>query len=563
MISATWRLLSLPVVLILLAPKARAVEPPTTTTSRKGMVVSVSPDASDAGLAVLKLGGTAVDAAIATALSLAVTFPEAGNIGGGGFMMVYPGNRSEPVCIEYRETAPGAATKTMFAADASHIGHRTVGVPGTLRGLGLAHGKYGKLPWKTLVEPAVKLAADGFSIDAAVAEGLNKVLTASKEFAELRRVYGKAGGGDWQAGDRLLQPDLAATLRHIANEGPQALYEGTVADQLIAEMQAGGGLISSSDLTGYQANLRQPIHGTFRGYDVYSSPPPSSGGTCLVEMLNVLENFDLRKLGSASPESMHLIVEAMRRAYCDRARYLGDPGFTSIPKHLTSKAYAKELAASIDLKHATPSSQLAPELDLAKEGPSTTHFSVIDSSGMAVANTYTLQASYGSRVVVRGAGFLLNNEMTDFNWRPGHTDRAGTIGTDPNLIAPGKRMLSSQCPTLVVRDGRLVLVTGSPGGRTIPNTTLCVVLNVLEFGMDLRSAVDAPRLHHQWFPDQINFEGVKRAEFSETVAKLRALGHVVNAKSPKQGDAHSIWIVDGSYQGAADYRRTEGKAAGY
>ncbi|MEX2112864.1 MAG: gamma-glutamyltransferase, partial [Pirellulales bacterium] len=493
-----------------------------TADARHAVVVSVSPPASDAGLAVLKRGGNAVDAAVAVALSLAVTFPEAGNIGGGGFMMVWPGNGAPPLFIDYRETAPAAAARDTFAADKNQFSHKTVGVPGTLRGLELAQRRFGKLAWKDLVAPAIALADEGFDIEVTVAEGLNGQLSKKRVNAEFARIFAKADGAKpsstksgsgqsgsdkWQPGDRLVQPDLARTLRAFAADGADAFYRGPVAEQIVAEMRAGGGLVAAADLQGYQAKVRAPLHGTFRGYDIFSSPPPSSGGTCLVEMLNILENFDLKKQGRRSPETAHLLIEAMRRAYCDRARYLGDPDFVEVPKHLTSKEYARKLAAGIDPKRATESEALAPEIAISDEGACTTHFSIVDPGGMAVANTYTLQDSFGSRIVVRGAGFILNNEMTDFNWRPGHTDRSGAIGTEANTIVPGKRMLSSMSPTLVAKDGKLVLVTGSPGGRTIPNTVLCVLLGFLEFDLDVREAVDAPRLHHQWLPDRASIEG--------------------------------------------------------
>ncbi len=528
---------------------------------RNGLVVSVSGPGSEVGCDVLKKGGNAVDAAVATAFALAVTYPAAGNIGGGGFMTVYPGGGAEPVVIEYRETAPAAATKDMFTDKDGWYGHKVVGVPGTVRGMALAHQKFGKLPWKDLVLPAVKLAEEGFALDAAVASSLNNVVSSAADFPELRRVFGKDGGkDDWRPGDRLVQTELAATLRRIAEDGPDAFYKGTIADQIAAEMKTGGGLVTKDDLAAYRANVRRPIHGTYRGCDVYAPPPPSSGGTCLVEMLNVLENFDLRKQGRWSPATLHLMTETMRRAYCDRARSLGDPDFTRIPEQLTSKEYARKLAAGIDLTKATPSEELAKDLPLAREGDSTTHFSVIDANGMAVANTYTLERSYGSRVVVRGAGFLLNDEMIDFNWRPGVTDRKGGIGTEANLIAPGKRMLSSQTPTIVTKDGKVLLITGSPGSRTIINTVLCIVVNVVDFDMDVRSAVDAPRLHHQWFPDELRFEGT--TEHAAAVERLRTMGHTVSGNH--QGDAHTIWVdpKTGVYQGAAD-RRVSGKAVGY
>lgn len=531
--------------------------------AKHGMVVSVNPEASDIGLAVLQSGGSAVDATVATALALAVTFPEAGNIGGGGFAMILPGKGQAPVCVEYRETAPAACQRETYVAVTSQNGAKTVGVPGTVRGLALAHQKFGRKPWRELVLPAVKLAREGFPIDAVLASGLNSMNRSATDFPEFIRVYSRPDGAQWKTGDRLVQPDLAQTLQRLADDGPNAFYEGAIADQIVAEMRAGGGYVTHADLKGYQAHLRTPIHGTYRGYDIYGPPPPSSGGTVVVQVLNILENFDLKSSGRYSAISLHLLAEATKRAYCDRARYIGDPAFTEIPPHLTSKAYAKQLADGISREKATPSEKLAPEIALAEENNHTTHFSVVDADGMAVANTYTLQNSYGSRVVVRGAGFLLNNEMTDFNWRPGMTTRAGGIGTDANTVAPGKRMLSSQSPTLVTKNGELVLVTGSPGGRTIPNTVLSVVLGVTEFGLNVRDAVDAPRLHHQWFPDEIRFEQASASQHADTLKRLGELGHRVDPKNSRQGDAHSIMLRDGILEGAADARRTLGKVAGY
>jgi gamma-glutamyltranspeptidase/glutathione hydrolase len=429
--------------------------------------------------------------------------------------------------------------------------------------LELAHKRFGKLPWKQVIEPAIKLAADGFPLEPWSASSLNALIGSSPGHAELRRVFGKAGGsGAWSTGERLVQPDLARTLRLIADGGAEGFYTGPVADLIAAEMKAGDGLITREDLAAYKAVEREPIHGTYRGYDVYSPPPPSAGGTTLVETLNQLETFDLKKYGRWSPETLHLITEAMRRSYRDRARYLGDPAFTDVPSHLTSKDYARKLAASIDSNRATPSADLAGDIPLTDgESDNTTHFSIIDKDGMAVANTYTLENSYGSRVVVRGAGFLLNNEMTDFNIRPGATTRRGAAGTPPNLIAPGKRMLSSQTPTILAHDGKVLLITGSPGGRTIPNTVICVVLNVVEFGMDVQAAVDEPRLHHPWFPDELRIERIRL--HADAVDRLKAMGHrVVGERS--QGDAHTIQVEPstGIYRGAAD-RRIMGRAAGY
>jgi gamma-glutamyltranspeptidase/glutathione hydrolase len=527
---------------------------------RHGMVVAVSAPGAETGRDILLLGGNAVDAAVATAFAMAVTYPSAGNLGGGGFMVVHPGHGAEPVVFEYRETAPAAAHSTMFTKTDSIYSHKAVGVPGTVRGLWLAHQRFGRLSWKDVVAPAARLAEEGFTLSAGVADSINWVVGGSPEFPELQRVLGKNGGGDWHAGDRLVQPDLARTLRLIADRGPDGFYTGPVAEMIAAEMRRGKGLITMADLAAYHANERKPIHGTYRGFDVYAPPPPSSGGTCLVEMLNVLENFDLRGGGRWSPATLHLFIETMRRGYCDRARYLGDADFVAVPGYLTDKSYAKRLAESIDRTRATRSEDLARDIAITGESDNTTHFSVVDGDGMAVANTYTLERTYGSRIVAKGTGFILNNEMMDFNWFPGVTSRDGTIGTPPNQIAPRKRMLSSQTPTIVARDGRVVLVTGSPGSRTIINTVLQIVVNVADFGMDARQAVDAPRLHHQWFPDRVRFEGI--ADNQAAVDKLRAMGHIVTGT--RQGDAHTIYVdpKTGKLIGAED-RRIMGKAAGF
>jgi gamma-glutamyltranspeptidase/glutathione hydrolase len=544
---------------MLLVPGFAPVLMAAPSAAQHGIVVAVSPPGAEAGRDILRKGGNAVDAAVATAFAMAVTYPAAGNIGGGGFMLVYPGGKQEPVVIDYRETAPAAASRTMFHKGDSLYSHRVVGIPGTVRGLALAHQKFGRLPWRDVVLPAVHLAEDGFTIDQALARSLNSVVPFGGDFPELRRVFGKdEGQKSWRAGDRLLQKDLGRTLRLIADKGADAFYEGPIADLLCEEMRRGGGLITKPDLAAYRAKARKPIHGTYRGHDVYGPPPPSSGGICLVEMLNILENFDLHKQGRFSPQTLHVMIETMRRAYCDRARHLGDADFVTIPAHLTSKTYAAKLAKSINLHHATRSDELASDIPLSSESEDTTHFSVIDRDGMAVSNTYTLERSFGSHIVVRGAGFLLNNEMMDFNWFPGKTTRTGQIGTEPNQIAPGKRMLSSQTPTIVVRDGKVVLITGSPGSRTIINTVLCILVNVIDFDMPIQAAVDAPRLHHPWFPDEATFEAIE--DHSESFHALEALGHRI--RGSRQGDAHSIRLdpKTGRYVGAAD-QRIDGKVA--
>lgn len=553
------RSLSLVLVFLLTALPLPAQDTRHDAATAKGLVVSVSPEASEAGAVVLRKGGHAVDAAIATALALAVTYPPAGNIGGGGFMMVHSAASRETVCIEYRETAPLAATKDIFRKlNASSRGPLSVGVPGTVRGLALAHQRYGKRPWKELVQPAIQLAEDGFPVDAPLARSLNAWRKNLTGYDETLRVFFRSKDDgtprEWQAGDRLVQPDLARTLRVLADDGPDAFYSGRIADQLVAEMQRGGGLITKADLAKYQAHARKPVHGTYRGHDIFAPPPPSSGGIALVEMLNILETFDLPRQPRDSSASTHLFIEAMRRAYLDRARYVGDPAFANVPlERLTSKDYARELAASIRPDKATRSEELGRDILQPAEGPNTTHFSVMDAEGNAVSNTYTLQDSYGSFVTVSGAGFLLNNEMTDFNLQPGTTDSSGRIGTPANVVEPGKRMLSSQTPTIVLKDGRVRIVTGSPGGRTIINTVLGIVTAVIDQNMTARQAVDAPRLHHQWLPDVARMEAGRVTESERK--RLEEAGHRLEP-ARSQGNAHSI-VVDpetGLKHGAADKR---------
>ncbi|MBF86143.1 MAG: gamma-glutamyltransferase [Acidobacteria bacterium] len=527
-------------------------------TSEHGVAVSRSVEASDVGAAILEQGGNAVDAAIAIGFALAVTHPSAGNIGGGGFMLVYPGDGRDPAFVDYREKAPLASTEDMYVDGGSRKNHRWVGVPGTVAGFVLAHEQFGTLPWENLVMPAVRLAEGGFVLNS-LADALNRALERS-ENDEFKRVYGKNGGAEaWQASDRLVLSDLGRSLRRIAEQGNDGFYAGETADLLAAEMEQGDGYISKEDLSRYAAVLRKPIRTTFRGNEIFSAPPPSSGGIALTIMLGILEHFDLKSKGRWAPQTVHLIIESMRRAYADRARHLGDSDFIEIPAHLTTKGYARELAASINLRQATMSEKLGPRLTEAEESPETTHYSVIDRSGMAVSNTYTLEQGYGSGVVVTGAGFLLNNEMGDFNRNPGVTNRQGSIGTPANLVVAEKRMLSSMTPTIAVRDGKVVLVTGSPGGRTIINTVLNVTLNVLEFGMSLRNAVDAPRLNMQWFPDRVGFQGVEDPAFADLVKQLTVMGHRVTRGGG--GDANSILAKDGTFIGAADNENGGASAA--
>ncbi|QEH38148.1 Gamma-glutamyltranspeptidase precursor [Aquisphaera giovannonii] len=544
-------------------------------------VASQEEHASEAGAEALRRGGNAVDAAIATAFALAVTLPEAGNLGGGGFLVAYLADRREVVTVDFREEAPASSTPGMYLDAAGkllpkhRLGARAAGVPGTVRGLALAHSKWGRLAWADLVRPAARLAREGFPISAELAGALNAQLAPRKPGAEPARgpygrladipssvaAFARPDGKAWQGGDRLVQPYLAATLERIAEHGPDEFYKGKTAGLIVAYMEANGGEIRARDLEAYEAKIRPPVHTTYRGKDVYGMGPPSSGGVVLCQMLNILERYDLKADGRESPATVHRVTEAQRRAFYTRATRLADPDFVAIPvAELTSKRAADDLARTIG-DRATPSASLAPFPILPAEPEHTTHLSTLDAAGNAAALTYTLEESYGSKAVVAGAGFLLNNEMGDFNLIPGRTDAAGRIGTEPNRIAPGKRMLSSMSPTLVLEGGKVRVVTGSPGGRTIPNTTLWVVLNLLEFGMPPREAVAAGRSHHQWFPDVILFEAGKWPQ--ATLDGLAARGH---SRLPTRaiGTANTIVVGEGPgpIHGVADLRRTTSAARG-
>ena len=531
-----------------------------------GMVVSASAIASDVGRNVLARGGNAVDAAVATGFALAVTYPVAGNIGGGGFMVIrFPDGRA--TTIDFREAAPAAAGPNMFldsagkySAEIHHQTYKSVGVPGTVAGFALAHSRYGKAEWKQIVDPAVTLARDGFAAPPGLARSLASMVPDFRNNAASLAAYTR-GGTPYAAGERFRQPDLARTLTRIRDQGRDGFYKGETARLIADDMRNHGGLITEEDLARYEAKERAPIRGNYRGYEIISMPPPSSGGVALVEMLNILEGYDLRSLGHDSPHYVHYVVEAMRRAFLDRARYLGDPDFVQTPvERLTSKPYAAQLRQTIQSDRASISepTQVAQGF----ESNETTHYSVVDADGMAVSVTYTLEYGYGLSAVVSGAGFLLNNEMGDFNGQPGLTDSTGLIGTPANVAMPGKRMLSSMTPTIIARDGRLVAVVGSPGGRTIINTVLEVVLNVIDFDMDIEHAVSAKRFHHQWLPDVLSVEqnGLPAA----TVSALEAMGYRVRMRGA-QGTAHSILIDPrtGLRRAAADPRDEDAGAAGF
>ena len=537
---------------------------------KDGVVVCTSAPACDAGAAILAKGGNAVDAAVATAFALAVTHPSAGNIGGGGFMIVRTPD-GKATTFDYRERAPLKSTPTMYLGPDGQIvrnltdtGYLAPGVPGTVRGLELAHKRFGTLPWKTVVMPSVTLAEGGFEMSPGLARSLNaQVAGPMHAFPASLAAYGKPGGGEWADGDRLVLPDLGKTLRAIAETGASAFYTGWIADRIAEDMKANGGLITKQDLSAYEAKERAPVKGKYRDFEIISMPPPSSGGVALIEMLNLLEPFDLKSKGLLTPPALHLQIEAMRRAYLDRARYLGDSDFVQVPiDELISKAHARKIASDIDPARASSSVELGRDIVTLASGhepDETTHFSVMDRSGMAVTSTYTLEGGFGSHVVVKGAGFLLNNEMGDFNKKPRDTNTRGDIGTDANLIAPGKRMLSSMTPTIVTRNGTVVLVTGSPGGRTIINTVFTIVFAVTEYGLTGREAVDLPRLHHQWLPDSATIE--ERGVSDDVLGALRDMGHTIRTGSA-QGDAESIWVSpDGVPYGINDTRTPVSKAS--
>lgn len=537
------------------------------------MVTSSHYLASEAGQKILKDGGNAVDAAVATAFALAVTLPSAGNIGGGGFL-VYHGTEGEVTAFNFREKAPLAATADMFLDEegnikdrSNHAGPLSVGVPGTVAGLWKAHQKLGKLPWEELVQPAIDLAEKGMPSTWGMRGFLERLQRGYDDpmYDATKEAFLKNGKDLYEPGELWKQPDLAATLKRIQKNGKDGFYKGKTAKLLAKYMKKHGGIITEEDLAKYEAEEVQPIHGTYRGYDVYAMCPPSSGGVALVEMLNILEGFELDDIGHNSASYLHLLTEAMRRAYADRALHLGDPNFNpNMPlEKLTSKAYARQLRQTIDWYKASESDSASfNQALMRKESEETTHFSVVDSEGNAVSLTYTLEQGYGSKLTVEGAGFLLNNEMGDFNPVPGVTNRRGQIGTKPNLVEPEKRMLSSMTPTIVAKDGKPVIVIGSPGGRTIINTVLQVILNVVDHDMNIAQAIEAGRIHHQWLPDVTSFE---QGSISPDTQRLyEMMGHSIRFRGG-QGSAMGIFIdhVNGLIYGAADSRAFDGKAVGY
>jgi gamma-glutamyltranspeptidase/glutathione hydrolase len=532
-----------------------------------GMVVAQEKISAKVGADVMAHGGNAIDAAVASGFAMAVTYPRAGNIGGGGFMVIHTA-AGEDITIDYRETAPAKATRDMFLGNdgkpdiaKSRDSALGIGVPGTVAGLALALEKYGsgKFTWSDLLQPAIALARDGFVVADDIAATLPDLQRRTARWPSSVKIFSRSDGTALQPGDTLTQSDLAATLTAIAAQGPRGFYEGPVAQKLVDGINKAGGIFAIEDLKAYQPVIRQPVRGSYRGYDIVSMPLPSSGGTVLLETLNILEGFPVATLRQGSAPSLHLLIEAMKRAYADRARYLGDPAFVNAPiAILTSKDYAAKQRASIDLDKATPWTDALSAVP-PREGQNTTHYSVVDAAGNVVSNTYTLNFPYGVGLVADGTGVLMNNELDDFTAAPGASNAFGLVGFEANLPGPGKRPLSSMSPTIVLKDGKPVLVTGSPGGSRIISTVLQVIVNVIDYRMDVMSAVATSRLHHQWLPDEVRIE---RGFSEETLNALRAMGHRV-IEPMGQTSANSILVTPDGLLGAPDPRTRGAEASGY
>ncbi len=529
--------------------------------AKQGMVASVDATATQVGVDILKEGGNAVDAAVAVGYALAVTHPQAGNLGGGGFMLIRSKN-GNTTAIDFREMAPAKATRDMFLDDQGNpdskkslTSHLASGTPGTVAGFSLALDKYGTMPLNKVVQPAFKLARDGFIVNDALADDLKTY------GSEVLPNHENSKAIFWKEGDTLVQANLAKSLEMIAENGPDEFYKGTIAEQIAQEMQKNGGLITKEDLAAYKAVERTPISGDYRGYQVYSMPPPSSGGIHIVQILNILENFDMKKYGFGSADAMQIMAEAEKYAYADRSEYLGDPDFVKVPwQALTNKAYAKSIADQIDINKAKPSSEIRPGKLAPYESNQTTHYSVVDKDGNAVAVTYTLNTTFGTGIVAGESGILLNNQMDDFSAKPGVPNVYGLVGGDANAVGPNKRPLSSMSPTIVVKDGKTWLVTGSPGGSRIITTVLQMVVNSIDYGLNVAEATNAPRFHHQWLPDELR---VEKGFSPDTLKLLEAKGQKVALKEA-MGSTQSIMVgPDGELYGASDPRSVDDLTAGY
>ncbi len=537
-------------------------------TAKQGMVASVDATATQVGVDILRKGGNAVDAAVAVGFALAVTHPQAGNLGGGGFMLLRTKD-GKTSAIDFREVAPAKATRDMFLdakgeADSkkSLTSHLASGTPGTVAGFTMALEKYGSLPLKEVIAPAIRLAKEGIVVNDALADDLKQYGSETLvNHPNSKAIFWKADGQPLVKGDILKQTNLANSLTLIANKGADGFYKGQVAKQIAEEMANNGGLMTEADLANYRAIERQPIAGDYRGYQVYSMPPPSSGGIHIVQILNILENFDMAKYGFGSADAIQLTAEAEKYAYADRSEYLGDPDFVKVPwQALTNKAYARSIAQQIDINKARPSTEIKPGKLAPYESNQTTHFSVVDKEGNAVAVTYTLNTNFGSGIVAGNTGILMNNEMDDFSAKPGVPNVYGLVGGEANAVGPGKRPLSSMSPTIVVKEGKTWLVTGSPGGSRIITTVLQMVMNTVDYGMNIAEAANAPRFHHQWLPDQLWLE---KGFSADTRQRLKEKGQNVAIKAA-MGSTQSIMVApDGTLYGASDPRTVDDLTAGY
>lgn len=560
-------LLSLSVALFSCGPKPAVETPGAPVVATHGMVVSGHPLATKAGVDVLREGGNAVDAAVAVGFALAVTLPSAGNIGGGGFMVIHDAKTGETISLDYREKAPFKAHRDMYLddngdpdSDKSQFSYLAVGVPGSVAGMAYALEKYGTISLERAISPAIELADKGFAVDEYLSSSLKSLKKRLEKSPASMKIFYKEGGVPYEAGDTIIQKDLAWSLKQIAKHGPDAFYRGEVGKRIAADMASHGGLITMQDLAAYEPVVRTPVHGTYRGYDIYSMPPPSSGGVHLIQMLNILEGFTLKNWGHNTPETVHVMAECMKYAYADRAEFLGDPDFVKIPvKGLTSKEYAKSIRDKIDPDRATPSATIRPGDPGRYESPNTTHYSVMDRFGNAVSCTTTLNFSYGTGITAEGTGILYNDEMDDFSSKPGTPNGYGLLGNENNAIAPGKRMLSCMTPTIIMKNGRAWVVTGSPGGSRIITTTLQMVLNIIDHGMNVREATDAKRVHHQWMPDELY---VERGFSAETAAALKAKGQTVT-ETGTMGVTQTIMWDGRRFYGAGDKRISSSTAMGY
>lgn len=536
--------------------------------AQHGMVASQEKRATHIGVEILKAGGNAVDAAVAVGFALAVTHPQAGNIGGGGFMLVHLASRNETIAIDYRETAPAAMTRDVFLdakgeADPkkSRDSALGIGVPGTVAGLALAHAKYGsgRFTLAQLIAPAISLAREGFAVDDELADTLPRAAPRLAAWSSAAKIFLKESGAPLARGDTLVQPDLAASLEMIARDGPRGFYEGPLAEKIVASLRAAGGIMTTDDLKAYRAIERAPVRGSYRGYDIASMPPPSSGGVHLIQILNILEGSPLREPGAGAAATLHLMIEAIKPAYADRSEYLGDPAFVQVPiAGLTSKKYAATLRQTIDPERARPAETIRPGTP-PHEGDQTTHFSIVDAEGNAVANTYTINFYYGLGLVAEGTGILLNNELDDFAAKPGAANAFGVLGGDANAPGPGKRPLSSMAPTIVLRDGKVFLVTGTSGGSRIITIVLQVLLNVIDHRLNIAEAVAAPRIHHQWMPDRVFAE---RGLSPDTIRLLEAKGHSFITVA-SFGSANSVLVTPDGLTGIGDPRQRGTLAEGY